>query len=66
MLHLGDQPVVFVERGRTEQGFLRVARYPVTIDDSSATGLVEVKGGLEKGQQVVVAGTQLLAGMVQP
>lgn len=64
VIHLGDQPVVFVERGKTEAGLIRVVRFPVTIDDSSSTGLVEVKNGLEKGQQIVVAGTQLLAGML--
>ena len=64
VIHLGDQPVVFVERGKTEAGLVRVIRHPVTIDDSSASGLVEVKSGLGKGQSVVVAGTQLLAGML--
>jgi len=64
VVHLGDQAVVFIERGKTEAGLTRVVRFPVTIDDSSATGLVEVKSGLEQGQQVVVAGTQLLAGML--
>jgi len=55
---------VFVETGVTENGLLRFARRPVRIDEDATGELVPVLAGLNRGEQVVVAGCIQLLGLL--
>jgi cobalt-zinc-cadmium efflux system membrane fusion protein len=61
VFRLGEQTVVFVEKGRTPAGELRFERRPVTVDEEAA-GLLPVTHGLTEGERVVTAGVAILAG----
>src|SRR5438445_517717 len=63
LLRLGDQTVVLVQTGRTENGLLRFQqrRVQVEADDSDP---VVVVSGLSGGEQVVSSGSLLLSGML--
>jgi cobalt-zinc-cadmium efflux system membrane fusion protein len=62
VVHLGDQAVVFVQRGDTNDGKLRFERVPVTVDEDEVGHLVAVQHGLAPGDVIVVSGAILLAG----
>jgi len=63
ILHLGDQTVVLVQIGRTENGLLRFQQRRVQVEsDDSDPGVV--LSGLSGGEQVVVSGALLLSGML--
>jgi cobalt-zinc-cadmium efflux system membrane fusion protein len=63
-LRLGDQTVVFVEKGESPDGQIRYQRVPVTVEDEGeGSNWLPVTQGLEKGMRVVTAGAILLAGM---
>ncbi len=64
ILRLGDQPVVFVEVGRTDAGLIRFARRPIAVVDDEGGDYVPVTHGIEKGERVVTAGAILLSGML--
>ena len=64
LLRLGDQTVVFVQHGTTDDGKLRFERIPVAVDDLEGTEWVPVQHGLEKGAKVVTAGAQRLSVMM--
>lgn len=60
ILRLGDQTVVFVEKGSTQDGRLRFERVPVSVDEGEGGPWVVVKHGLDKGTKVVVSGAILV------
>jgi len=63
VLRLGEQAVVFVARGRTEDGRLRFERRPVRIEEEDVGGLVPVVRGVEQGETIVIDGAIILSGM---
>jgi cobalt-zinc-cadmium efflux system membrane fusion protein len=63
-LRLGDQTVIFVERGRASDGRVRYQRVPVTVEDEGeGSNWLPVTHGVTKGTPIVTAGAILLAGM---
>ena len=63
LLHVGDQTVVMVQTGRTENGLLRFQQRRVQVEADDADPVVVVSG-LARGEQVVVSGSLLLSGML--
>jgi len=63
LLHIGDQTVVLVQVGRTENGLLRFQQRRVQVESDDADPVV-VLSGLSRGDQVVVSGALLLSGML--
>jgi cobalt-zinc-cadmium efflux system membrane fusion protein len=63
VLRLGDQTVVFVERG-TANGKQRFERLPVSVDEAEASDWLSVTHGLERGERIVTSGAILLSGML--
>jgi len=61
ILHLGDQSLVFVERGRAADGRLRYERLPIVVDESGDAPYVPVEHGLDLGERVVTKGGDALA-----
>ena len=64
ILRLGDQTVVFLDRGTLPDGRQRLVRYPVSIKERSPTGLVEITRGLSKGDRIAVSGVQILSSLL--
>jgi cobalt-zinc-cadmium efflux system membrane fusion protein len=63
-LRLGEQTVIFVERGRAPDGRVRYQRVPVTVEDEGeGSNWLPVTHGVTKGTTIVTAGAILLAGM---
>jgi cobalt-zinc-cadmium efflux system membrane fusion protein len=60
LLRLGEYKVVFVQVGEGE-GRTRFERVPVDVDEGESSQWLEVKHGLEAGQQIVVSGAILLS-----
>jgi cobalt-zinc-cadmium efflux system membrane fusion protein len=60
VLHLGDQAVVFVDRGKTPDGKERFERVPVAVDDASGSKFLPVLHGLEGGEKVAVSGVEAI------
>jgi cobalt-zinc-cadmium efflux system membrane fusion protein len=63
VLHAGDERVVFVQTGETENGLLKFQRRRVTLDEGESDP-VPVKTGLQPGEAVVISGALLLSGML--
>ncbi|HTQ02803.1 MAG TPA: efflux RND transporter periplasmic adaptor subunit [Polyangiaceae bacterium] len=64
VLRLGDQTVVFVDRGPTGDKE-RFERLPVTVDEGEGSPWLTVEQGLlERGERVVTNGAILLSGML--
>ena len=63
LLHLGDQTMVLVQIGRTENGLLRFQQRRVQVE-SDDTDPEVVLSGLSRGEQVVISGSLLLSGML--
>ena len=63
LLHVGDQTVVMVQTGRTENGLLRFQQRRVQVESDDADPVVVVSG-LASGEQIVVSGSLLLSGML--
>lgn len=63
LVHVGDQTVVMVQSGRTENGLLRFQQRRVQVEADDADPVVVVSG-LARGEQVVVSGSLLLSGML--
>jgi cobalt-zinc-cadmium efflux system membrane fusion protein len=63
LLHVGDQKVVMVQTGRTENGLLRFQQRRVQVE-ADDTDPVVVVSGLARGEQIVVSGSLLLSGML--
>ena len=64
VLRLGDQTVVFVDRGADDRGRERFERLPVSVDEGEAGKWLPVDHGLNKGDRVVTEGAILLSGML--
>ena len=64
LLRLGDQTVVFVQTGMTDDGKTKFERIPVAVDDIDGSEWIVVQHGLEKGAKVVTAGTMRLSSMM--
>jgi cobalt-zinc-cadmium efflux system membrane fusion protein len=63
-LRLGDQTVVFVEKGESPDGQMQYQRVPVAVEDEGeGSNWLPVTKGLVKGMRVVTSGAILLAGM---
>ncbi len=63
VLRLGEQNVVFVDRGATG-GKERFERLPVTVDEAEGSEWLTVTHGLDRGDRVVTSGAILLSGML--
>jgi cobalt-zinc-cadmium efflux system membrane fusion protein len=63
VLRLGEQTVVLVQTGRTENDLLRFQERRVQVESDDADPVVVVSG-LSRGEQVVVSGALLLSGML--
>ena len=63
VLHVGEERVVFVQTGTTENGLLRFQRRRVALEESEGDP-VPVKSGLQAGEAVVISGALLLSGML--
>jgi cobalt-zinc-cadmium efflux system membrane fusion protein len=64
VLRSSDETVVFVERGTTDGGKLRLVRVPVVVDEGESSQWLPVSKGLEKGTKVVTHGAVLLLGLL--
>ncbi|AKU93906.1 putative Co/Zn/Cd efflux system membrane fusion protein [Labilithrix luteola] len=65
VLRLGEQSVVFVERGLAPGGVkTRFVRVPVSIDERAPKGIVPVERGLARGERIVVSGVQILSSLL--
>jgi cobalt-zinc-cadmium efflux system membrane fusion protein len=62
VLHLGDQTVVFIDRGTAADGKHRFERVPVAVDDGTGSKWLPVLHGLNIGDRVVVKGGDALNG----
>jgi cobalt-zinc-cadmium efflux system membrane fusion protein len=59
---MGEQIMVFVEKGKSPDGRHVFAPMPVTVDESEGGIWVPVTHGVEKGAAIVVEGGILLSG----
>jgi len=64
VLLLGEQPVLFAQIGTTPAGQLRFERRPVAVEEVSGGEYVPLKGGVARGDKIVVSGGVLLLGML--
>jgi cobalt-zinc-cadmium efflux system membrane fusion protein len=64
VLRLGEQTVVFVDRGTDKDGRERYERMPVSVDEGEGSKWLTVEHGLDKGDKIVSAGAVLLSGML--
>lgn len=60
VLHLGDQTVVFIDRGNAADGKHRFERLPVAVDDGTGSQWLPVLHGLNVGDHVVMQGSDAL------
>ena len=63
LLRLGDQTVVFVKTAAAPDGRMRFQQQRVTVDEGEREKLLPVTRGLEAGNEIVISGGILLAGM---
>lgn len=61
VVRMGDQTVIFVEKGKTPDGRFIFERRPVTVDEGEGGQWIPVTHGLEKGTRVAISGTVLLS-----
>lgn len=64
VVRLGDQLVVFLDRGATADGKERFERLPVIVDEGEGSKWLTVEHGLETGQRIVTGGALLLSDML--
>lgn len=64
VLRLGEQTVVFLDRGPDARGRERFERYPVIVDEGESSKWLTVDHGIEKGDRIVTEGAILLSGML--
>lgn len=64
ILRLGEQTVVFVEKGRAPDGRVRFERRPVAVDEAPGGEFLPVLRGVEEKERVVTSGAILLAGLL--
>jgi len=63
LLRLGEQTMVLVQTGTTENGLFRFEERRVRVESDDADPVV-VLSGLGRGEQVVVSGSLLVSGML--
>jgi hypothetical protein len=63
VLHLGDQTVVFLDRG-DKAGKRRFERVPVIVDESTNPKWLTVSHGLDGGETIVTEGGSALANLM--
>ena len=61
VLHVGDERIVFVQTGTTENGLLKFQRRRVQLEETDSDQ-VPIKSGIAPGDAVVVSGALLLSG----
>jgi cobalt-zinc-cadmium efflux system membrane fusion protein len=64
VIRLGDQTVVFVDRGVDDRGRTRFERLPVAVDEGEASKWLTVDHGLQQGDHIVTEGVLLLSAML--
>jgi cobalt-zinc-cadmium efflux system membrane fusion protein len=64
VLRSADETIVFVEKGNTPEGKLRLVRTPVVVDEGESSNWLPVSKGLDKGTRVVTHGGVLLLGLL--
>lgn len=64
VLHLGDQTVVFLDRGVGGDGKHRFERVPVSVDDGTGSSWLPVLHGLAVGDKVVMQGAEKINGFL--
>ena len=64
LYRIGDATVVFVRAGTARDGLVRFALRPVEVDDEGGAGPVAILRGASAGEEVVTAGTALVAGRI--
>jgi multidrug efflux pump subunit AcrA (membrane-fusion protein) len=62
VLRLGEETLVFVEKGRSPDGRHVFARTPVALDEAEGSVWVPLVRGPDRGTRIVTEGTILLAG----
>lgn len=62
LFRMGDATVVFVRTGTALDGSVKFVLRPVVVDDEGGVGPVTVLHGVSAGEEVVTAGTALVAG----
>ncbi|MFI5166326.1 MAG: efflux RND transporter periplasmic adaptor subunit [Thermoanaerobaculales bacterium] len=62
VFRMGDATVVFVRTGTTPDGSVKFVLRPVVVDDEGGAGPVALLHGVSAGEEVVTAGTALVAG----
>jgi cobalt-zinc-cadmium efflux system membrane fusion protein len=60
VLHMGDQNVVFIDRGKSPEGKERFERVPILVDDIMGNQWLPVLHGLNAGERVVTTGGEAL------
>jgi len=65
VVRLGDQMVVFVDRGATPTGGERFERRSIAVEETEAGTYVPVTHGLVPGEKVVSSGAIILSGTAQ-
>jgi len=63
VLHAGDERIVFVQSGTTENGLLKFQRRRIQVEETDSDP-VPVKSGVVAGDRVVVSGAVLLSGVL--
>jgi cobalt-zinc-cadmium efflux system membrane fusion protein len=64
-LRVGDNVVVFIERGRAPDGRMRFESWPVRVDEGSGGPWIPMHEGLHQGDRIVVSGGIQLLGMLR-
>jgi cobalt-zinc-cadmium efflux system membrane fusion protein len=64
VVRAGEQTIVFVATGTTENGTLRFSRRPVHVDEVVSGDLLPVLSGISSGDTVIVRGAVQLLGMI--
>ena len=64
IMRLGDQTMVFIDRGRISDGRLRFERRPVWVNEELGGEYLPVVRGIAQGERVVTGGAVLLSGML--
>jgi cobalt-zinc-cadmium efflux system membrane fusion protein len=64
VVRLGEQLVVFLDRGATPDGHEKFERLPVIVDEGEGGTWLTVDHGLEVGNRIVTGGALLMSGML--
>jgi cobalt-zinc-cadmium efflux system membrane fusion protein len=65
LLRLGDQDMVFVQKGQAQNGLMRFERRPIAVDEDEGGDFLPIKSdNVKRGDLVVTSGGILLSGMM--